>query len=137
MTDGVLTFDQAREGLRQATRTILDLEQAFKTAVDASADAEAVYRSELGGAVKRYRADGMAVEESVIAARAEIAVHEHARNTTAGELKLAGERLEDARDARRSLWRLVEWSMRAQTAAPAPVGRLFEPENSSAPEYPQ
>ena len=34
-------------------------------------------------------------------------------------LKLAAEELEDARDTRRSLWRVIDWSARASTPAPA------------------
>jgi hypothetical protein len=137
MTDGVLSFDQARDGLRMATRKIIDLEGDFKRAVDAAADTEALYRHELAEAFKRYRKEGQAVEESKITAQAEVAIHSRDRDAAAGELKLAGERLENARDSRRTLWRLVEWSMRAQTAVPAPVGRLFENDAQPRSEYPQ
>src|SRR5262245_37973186 len=114
----VFTIDQAREALKSATRIILEHEAAYKDAYEAAADAQATYRHELGEAVKRYRAEGMGVEEAKITAQAEVAVHEVDRDNAAGAFKLAAEALEDARDTRRSLWRVVEWSARATTQAP-------------------
>jgi hypothetical protein len=117
-----LTFEQAREHLRQATKIVLDHEREYAAAIEVAADAEAVYRRELGDAFARYRKEGMGVEESNVTARAEVAVHSRDRDSTAGMVKLAAEKLEDARDSRRSLWRLIEWSMRATTSVPPRAG---------------
>lgn len=118
MTDGFLSFDEAKQRLRDATRIILDAEKAYEQAAERAADAEAVYRNELAAAFKRYRGEGSAVAEADISARAEVAVHSRERDVSRDLVRLAGEKLEDARDSRRSLWRLIEWSMRGTTAAP-------------------
>lgn len=120
MTNGYLTITEARDRLRQATQIVLDKEKAMRAAAANKADAESVYRRELGKAFARYRKEGMGVEESNITARAEVAVHAHERDESADLFKVAGEELEDARDSRRSLWRLIEWSAaheRAQASA--------------------
>lgn len=121
MTNGYFTITEARDRLRHATQIVLDKEKAMREAATSKADAEAVYRRELGTAFGRYRKDGMGVEESNITARAEVAIHEHDRDLAADLFKVCGEELEDARDSRRSLWRLIEWSAaheRAQASAP-------------------
>jgi len=105
-----LTISEARENLRRATKTILDLEGDYGRASERSADAEGVYRHELAEAFKRYREAGDAVEASSIKARGECAVLKREAIAAAGAFKLAAEKLEDARDSRRSLWRLIEWS---------------------------
>jgi len=118
-------FDQgeARERLRSATRIILDAEAAYEKAVERAADAQAVYRNELAEAFKRYRDEGDPITSAEITAKAEVAIHERERDYSAGMLRLAAERLEDARDSRRSLWRLIEWSARkdAPPMGTAPV----------------
>ncbi len=116
-----LTFDEARDRMRDATRGILDAEKTYADAVQNAADTEGIYRVELAAAFRSEREGGSAVEEANIKARAAVAVYASERDVAAGMLRLAGERLEDARDSRRSLWRLVEWSMRATTAAPGRV----------------
>lgn len=116
----VFTIDQARAALRSATAIILGAEEAYKDAIETAADAQATFRNELGEAFTRYRKDGQGVAEAEISARAEVAIHEHERDKAAGLLKLAAEKLEDARDTRRSLWRVIEWSARATTPAPEP-----------------
>lgn len=120
MTDYTLEiFDpgEARTRMRQASEIVNSrIEELARASKDAAA-AESVYRIELGAAVARYRTEGMGVEESSIAARAEVAVHSVARDETAGQVKVVTEKVTAALDARRSLWRLVEWSMRATTAS--------------------
>lgn len=114
----LLTFDEARDRLRDATRVVLDAEKNYEAAVQTAADTEAVYRVELATAFRSEREGGNAVQEAEIKARAAVAVQSRDRDHAAGMLRLAAERLENARDSRRSLWRLIEWSMRASTAAP-------------------
>jgi hypothetical protein len=111
-----LSFQEARDLLRDATRAVIDAEKSYETAVSEAADAEGVYRLELAQAFMAQRHDGAAVAEAETQARAAVIVHARERDVTSGLLRLAGERLEDARDTRRSLWRLIEWSMRATTA---------------------
>lgn len=117
-----LTPQTARENLHKATRIILDLEGAYEKAVEASADGEAVYRAELAKAMKGYRDAGKAVQEADTLARADVAVFSRERDYSAGMLKLAGEKLENARDSRRSLWRLIEWASRRDVPRPATNG---------------
>lgn len=115
-----LDFQQARDLLRDATRAIIDAEKTYETAVGEAADAESVYRLDLAQAFGSERKGGATVADAETQARAVVAVQARERDVTAGLLRLAGERLEDARDTRRSLWRLIEWSMRATTtSAPA------------------
>lgn len=112
-----LSYDEAKQKLRDATAIVLGREREFEHAVERAADAEAFYRVKLAEAYKGHREVGRAVAEAETLARAEVAQHSHERDCAAGMLKLAGERLENARDSRRSLWRLVEWS-RAQEGGP-------------------
>ncbi len=128
MSASYLTFEEAKQKLRDATRIVLDTEKDFKGAAERAADAEAVYRSELAKALKAHRAEGRAVAEAVTLAHAEVVVHSRERDYAASMLKLAGERLEDARDSRRSLWRLVTWSMEHDRGA--------APENTPGAEWP-
>lgn len=117
-----LSIAEARTRLRQATQIVLDAEKAYEGAVQTAADGEANYRLQLGAAFKRQREGGAGVEESNVTARAEVVVHSRERDASAGAARLALERLENARDSRRSLWRLVEWSARHD----APIGRARE-----------
>ncbi len=119
MSDGYLTFDEAKQRLRDATRIVLDAEKEFERAVERAADAEAFYRTKLAEEFRSQREQGKAVQEAETVARAAVAVHSRERDYAAGMLKLAGERIEDARDSRRSLWRLVEWSRAHDGVAPA------------------
>lgn len=116
--DGYLTITEARQRLREATRVVVELEAEYRRAVERSADAEAVYRAQVAEAFKKHRADGKAVSEADTLARADVAVLSRERDYSAGMLKLAGERLENARDSRRSLWRLIQWSAAHDSAAP-------------------
>jgi len=118
------TFEDCRNRLREATQIVLGKERDFEAAVKNAADAEAFYRSQLAVKFAEYRAAGKGVEESTTLARADVSVHSRERDYRAGVLKLAAERLEDARDSRRSLWRLVEWAReRDLIAARAQVGQ--------------
>lgn len=102
-------FDACRERLRDATRVIITAEDAYKKAIERSADAEAVYRNQLANHYQRHRKEGGAVQESELLAKADAATLSRERDYAAGVVKLCAEQLEDARDSRRSLWRLVEW----------------------------
>jgi hypothetical protein len=115
MTD-YLTFEQARDALRKATKIVLEAEGVYGAAIEDAADAEGFYRTELGRKFSGYREAGKAVGEAETLARADVAVHSRERDATAGRVKLAAEKLEDARDSRRSLWRLIEWSARKDAA---------------------
>jgi hypothetical protein len=114
--NGYLSIAEARQRLRDATRIVLDAEAAYERAVQAAADGEAAYRLKVGEAFKRLRDDGAAVEAANTLARAEVVTFSRERDVAAGMLKLAGEKLEDARDSRRSLWRLTEWSKEHEMA---------------------
>jgi hypothetical protein len=89
---------------------VFDKERAYEKAVARKADAEAVYRRQVAGKFKGYRDAGKAVEESNTMARADVALLSRERDYAADMAKLAAEEIEDARDSRRSLWRLVEWA---------------------------
>jgi hypothetical protein len=104
------SFDGCRDKLRDATRIVLDKEAEYEKAIARKADAEAVYRDQLAKGVRAYREQGKAVEESMTLARADCATLSRERDYAADMTKLAAEKLEDARDSRRSLWRLVEWA---------------------------
>jgi hypothetical protein len=111
-----LTLESARDRLRDATRIVLDKEREYEHAVERAADAEAFYRSQLADHFKAHREAGKAVSEADTLARGELATASRERDYAAGMLKLAGEKLENARDSRRSLWRLIEWAGRRDVA---------------------
>jgi hypothetical protein len=112
------TFDGCRRRIRQATAAVTDKEHAYHAAIERSADAEAVYRAKLAKAFEGYRKDGKAVEESTTLARRDVAVLGRERDYAAGLVKLRAEQLENARDARRSEWRLIEWARARDLAQP-------------------
>lgn len=120
LTLAVFDAGEARDKLRDATRIVLELEDAFKRAVMDAAEAEAFYRVKLAEAFKAQRDAGAAVEAANTLARGECAVAARERDVCAGLLKLAGEKLENARDTRRSLWRLVEWARDREVATIKP-----------------
>lgn len=128
---------EARDKLKEATRIILELEKGYETSVRNAADAEAVYRREVATAFGRYRKEGMAVQEAEMTAKAEVAIHSHERDVTAGLLKLAGEKLENARDTRRSLWRLVEWARQRDAATFKPSQLAMDDERAPAASWPR
>lgn len=113
------SFDGCRNKLRDATRIVIDKERAYEKAIERKADAEAVYRRQVAEKIKEHRSNGKAVEESVALARADVAVLSRERDYAADMAKLAAEEIEDARDSRRSLWRLVEWARDRDLAAAA------------------
>jgi RPA family protein len=112
------TFDGCQRRMRKATAAVIDREKDYKLAIEHSADAESVYRATVAKAFEAYRKDGKAVEESTTLARRDAAVIGRERDYAAGMVKLRGEQLENARDSRRSLWRLIEWA-RARDLAQA------------------
>jgi hypothetical protein len=124
------TFEDARDRLRRATEVVIAAERAVEVAGEEAADAEGVYRAELATAFKAEREAGAAVEAASIAARGACVVFSRERDAKATALKLAFEKLEDARDSRRSLWRLIEWA-RARDGA-----RSNAPENAPGDRWP-
>jgi hypothetical protein len=132
----VFDAGEARDKLRAATTVILNLEKAYANAIPDAADAEAAYRLGLAQSFKDYRSAGEAVEAAKIAAHGDNALLSKERDEAAGRLKLAAERLEDARDTRRSLWRLIEWS-RERDIAKIKVGQqMAMAENAPADRWP-
>jgi hypothetical protein len=114
--DGVWNFEACRQRLRQATTTVLEAEDRYKQAIERSADAEAVYRAKVAEAFAGYRESGQAVEAATTLARRDVAVLGRERDFAAGLVKLRADQLEDARDGRRSVWRLIEWARGAALA---------------------
>jgi hypothetical protein len=103
-------FDACQTRLRTATQAVIKAEGDCEKAAQRSADAEAVYRSELGKAFAKLREKGEAVEAAKIAAHQQCATLSRERDYAADLVKLAREKIENARDSRRSLWRLIEWA---------------------------
>jgi hypothetical protein len=104
------SFDACRERLKEATRIVLDKIKAHDLAAQRSADAEAVYRSEVGKAFAGYREKGDAVEAAKIAAHRDCAKLSRERDYAKDLVRKASADIEAAIDSRRSLWRLVEWA---------------------------
>lgn len=131
------TFDGCRNKLRDATRVIIDRETAYERAVERSSDAESVYRSAVGKAFQTYREDGKAVQEADVLAKRDVAVLSRERDYAAGLVKVEAERLEDARDSRRSLWRLIEWAREVAVVQARSRARSDGmPENAPAEQWP-
>jgi hypothetical protein len=121
--DDNLTFEAARDRLRQATKIILDLEHEYAEAVQAHADAEAVYRAELAKAFDNHRSAGDAVEAAKIKAHGDTATLKRDAIASAGMVKVQADKVENARDSRRSLWRLIEWAAQRERRAANMVAR--------------
>jgi hypothetical protein len=117
------SFEGCRQKLRDATRIVLDAEAVYERAINEAADAEAIYRSEHAKAYQAHRTGGAAVAEADTLARGDVVMHSRERDYRAGMMRLALERLEDARDSRRSVWRLIEW---ARGVALAQAGQTDE-----------
>jgi hypothetical protein len=128
-----LTIDEARDKLRQATRVVLNLEGEFERASERAADAEAVYRKDRAEALRRYRDAGEAATAAETLARGDTAVQKREALAAAGALKLAGEKLENGRDSRRSLWRLIEWSRDHDRPGPTQNGPAQQPLPENVP----
>jgi hypothetical protein len=103
-------FEACRLRLRAATTAVFDAEDAYKSAIERSADAENFYRVELAKAFEAHRQAGQAVEAATTLARRDVAVHGRERDYAAGLVKLRADQVDDARDSRRSVWRLIEWA---------------------------
>lgn len=123
-TDGALTIDQLRQQLRTLTVEIRTAEDTYKNALENSADAEAAYRAALAGAYKKYRLDGAGVSESETLARGDVVLASRERDSAAGKVKHAAEVLENRRDDRRQLWRLVD-VLRPRTTATTEPGETW------------
>lgn len=128
--NGYLTIAEARDRLRQATTIVLKLEADYAEAVQHSADAEAVYRAHIADRVRFHRSAGEAATTSETYARADVVELSRERDVAAGLLKLAAEKLEDGRDSRRSLWRLIDWSKEHDRGASS------GPENAPGERWP-
>lgn len=118
------SFDGCRNKLRDATRIVIEKETEYENTIARASDAEAVYRAQLGKAFQTYREDGKAVQEADVLAKRDVVLLSRERDFAAGLVKVAAEKLEDARDSRRSLWRLIEWAReRDLIAARSQVGQ--------------
>lgn len=143
MTDYALTlaaFDagEARDRLRGATEVILRLEGAYDAAVKEAAETEAFYRLRMGEQFRAHRDAGAPVDAAMTMARGDTAPEKQATLKAAGMLRLAGEKLENARDTRRSLWRLVEWARDKDTAPPSgPAQQSFALANRGGASWPR
>jgi hypothetical protein len=115
------SFDGCRHKLREATRIVLDAEAHYDRSAQRAADAEAVYRRELAVKFKAHREAGQAVEAASTLARSDVATLSRERDYSRDLVKLAAEKLEDARDSRRSLWRLIEWARGRDLAQAGPA----------------
>lgn len=113
------SFEACQVRMRVATQAVNRAEQACDNAAQRSADAEAVYRSQLGKAFAELRGAGEAVEAAKIAAHERCAKLSRERDYSADLVKLAREKIEDARDGRRSLWRLIEWAREREKTGPS------------------
>jgi hypothetical protein len=103
-------FESCRRRIRKATAIVLKAETAYEDAAKTAAEAEATYRHQLARHFKGYREAGKGVEESTTLARADVTRLNYERDLARDLVKLAADRIEDARDSRRSLWRLLEWA---------------------------
>lgn len=117
-----MTFDEARDKLHAATRAIRAAEGDYRDAIDAAADAEAVYRYQVGVSYRAHREAGEAATASETLARADCVTYSRERDVLAGRVKLAADTLENRRDDRRTLWRLVEWSAKQTPPENTPSG---------------
>jgi hypothetical protein len=105
------SFNACQERLYQATAAILTREREYAAAVERKADSEAVYRNELAKQYQRHRKDnGSAVAEAELLARADAAVHSRERDYATDMVKVAADRLQDARSSREALLPLVVWA---------------------------
>jgi hypothetical protein len=104
------SFEACQTRMRDATQAINSRENAYDLAAQRAADAEAVYRAQLALKFKEYRDAGMAVDAATTHARGDVATLSRERDYAKDLVKLALAQIEDARDSRRSLWRLVEWA---------------------------
>jgi hypothetical protein len=103
------TFEGCQVKLREATSAIIAAERDYDLKAQRAADAEGAYRHQLAVKFKEHREAGMAVEAATTLARADVAVLSRERDYSRDLVKLAAEKIENARDSRRSLWRLIEW----------------------------
>ncbi|MET0996904.1 MAG: hypothetical protein ABWY20_23830 [Mycobacterium sp.] len=108
MTDDTVTLAELRAQLRALTQAIRDAEQSYEAAHETAADAEAIYRSELAKALARHRSNSAGVTEAETLARGDVVLHSRERDAAAGKVRYWAELLENRRDDRRQLWRLVD-----------------------------
>jgi hypothetical protein len=131
------SFEGCRRRMRKASAVVMTAENNYDLAAKRAADAEAVYRRQLAEKVRGYREAGKAVEESMTLARADVATLSRERDYARDMVKLAAEKLDDARDGRRSVWRLVEWARDRDLALLRPGQQLaMNDERAPANQWP-
>lgn len=104
------SFDACQARLRIATSIVLGAIRDYDLAAQRAADAEAVYRSEMGKVFAQRRDAGDAVDAAKIAAHKECARLSRERDYAKDRVKVAADDVQGALDSRRSLWRLIEWA---------------------------
>lgn len=104
------SFEACQQRLRKATAILMLAEQSYDKQAQRSADAEAVYRSEVGKAFGGYREKGEAVEAARIAAHKDCARLSRERDYAADLVKLAMQKIENARESRSGMWALIAWA---------------------------
>src|SRR3954451_20366133 len=105
-----MTYGEAVEKLANVSRIIRDYEGRYAEALDTAADAESLYRKELGRAFDTHRDAGLSVDHATSKARAECHVLSRERDRAAGAVKHLAECLENRRGERESFNRFVALS---------------------------
>jgi hypothetical protein len=109
-SEGPMTYQRAEERMYALGQRIRAKETDYENAANDYADAEALYRKQLGERFGKYRGDGMAVEAAMTQARADCWNLSRERDRALAKSRKRLEELEDRRGDRVSLHRLVEWS---------------------------
>lgn len=105
-----MSYGESERRMQGAAQRIRDAERALETASEDAANAEAIYRKNLGERFGALRAEGVAVEAAKIQAHGELFNLSRERDIAAGRVRKALEVLEDRRGERASLHKLVDWS---------------------------
>jgi hypothetical protein len=110
MTDP-LTYERAVELVRKAKDALRALEAELRVAIDEAADAEGVHRHALSTALRSRRADGLAQDEAMTHARADVAPQLRDHKRAEARVAELHERIANRRGERESLHRLIDWSV--------------------------
>jgi chromosome segregation ATPase len=105
-----MSYADAERRMGAMAQSIRAAEKALETASEDAANAEAVYRKNLGEKFAALRSEGAAVEAAMTQARSELFQLSKERDIAAGRARKALEVLEDRRGERVSLHKLVDWS---------------------------
>jgi hypothetical protein len=104
------SFEACQLRLRKATAQLILAERHYDKQAQRSADAEAVYRFEVGKSFGAYREKGEAVEAARIAAHKDCMTLSRERDYSADLVKLAMQKIENARESRSGMWALISWA---------------------------